>query len=686
VKQVIYTSCTLDCPDGCGVLAHVENGKVIKLEGHPDHSFTRGYLCGKTYRYPQKVYSDERQLYPMRREGGRRDAPWERISWDEALGLVADKIRHYVAESGSLSILHYQRTGSWGATKQLNRRFWNLLGGATTTSGSLCSGAARAGQAMDFGKRLGHDPSDMLNSKLVLLWGRNPMATNLHMIPLLKEVRAAGGKVILIDPIRSESAVVSDLHIQPIVARDAELVMAMIKVILREGKENKAFIEQHCHGFEGMLAALEARTLEDLCDVCGLTVEVVTALALEYATTAPASILLGWGLNKYRHSAEIFRWVDALAAVCGNIGIPGAGVTHGFATQRHFDKSLEGDELATSYRAISEPTLGRDLLASNEPPIRMMFINGGNPVNQSPNSNLVAKALQQLEFTVIVDTVLNDTCDYADVFLPTTTFLEEEDMLVSWGHNVIGGVNRAIDPVGESRSDLLIYQQLAEMLGIGEGMAGTPREWIARLCAPLVKAGVSVDDFMTAPVPCPTAPMVPFTDFVFPTASGKFEFVQEMSHVHRELDGYPLTLVTNFSKLWLLSQITSAEHPKPFVRIGAETAADHGIENKQMIVVRSTVGQLTVEAQVDPRVGRGMVVMPVGTWIKKGGGVNVLTEDIVTNFGEMAAYGETRVAIEAVVKVGEVTEADAINASSATVGASSTAGPVNEANKAKEAV
>ena len=645
MKNVIYTSCTLDCPDGCGILAHVEGGKVIKLEGHPTHSFTRGYLCGKTYRFPQKMYSNERQLYPMKRTGGRRDAPWERISWDEALTMVVEKITLFINESGPLSMMHYQRTGSWGATKQLNRRFWNLLGGATSTSGSLCSGAARAGQAMDFGIRLGHDPSDMANSNLVLLWGRNVMATNLHMVAHIKELRARGGKVILIDPVRSESSVISDLHIQPLAARDGELAMAMMKVILAEKMEDAAFIADHCHGFEGWKAELDRRSLKDLCDACGLTVEVVCALAIEYVKTRPASILLGWGLNKYKHSAEVFRCVDALAAIAGYVGVPGGGVTHGFAPQRHFDKSVEGAAFAKQKRLIPEPILGRALLETTEPPVRMMFINGGNPINQSPNSNLVARAFEGLEFTVLVDTVLNDTANYADLFLPTTTFLEEEDMLVSWGHNVIGGVNQVVEPLGESRSDLRIYQDLAERLDIGEEMAGTPREWLERIFTPLSQAGVDVAQVMEGPVPCPTAPMVPFTDLVFPTPSGRFEFIQEMNHVHREVEGYPLTLLTNFSKTWLLSQILESEHPQPFVRIGPDTASEHAIVDKQMILVRSPVGHLTVQAQVDERIGRGIVVMPVGTWISKGGGANVLTEDIVTNFGEMAAYGETRVAI-----------------------------------------
>ena len=647
MKQVIYTSCTLDCPDGCGIKAHVEDGKVVKLEGHGTHPFTRGYLCGKTYRYPERVYSAERQLYPMRRTNGQRNDAWLRITWEEALDLTADRIRRFIAESGSLSIMHYQRTGSWGATKQLSRRFWNLLGGPTTASGSLCSGAARAGQAMDFGIRLGHDPSDVANSKLVLLWGRNPMATNLHSVPVLKQVRENGGHVILIDPVRSESATLCNSHVQPRVARDAELAMAMAKVVLEEGLEDRNFLSQHCHGFEGFKTMLNRYTIEELCQGCALPEAEVRDLAIRYATTHPSCVLFGWGLNKYKHSAEVFRCVDALAALCGHVGVSGGGVTLGFQPFRHFDKSIEAEDHILHHRAIPEPLLGQGLLDARDPKVRMMFINGGNPINQSPNSNLVAKAFNDLEFTVVVDTFLNDTTDYADLFLPTTTFLEEEDLLVSWGHNILGGVNQVIQPVGEARSDLWIFQQLADRLGIGREMAGTPREWLKRLLKPLEENGVTVDQVMEGPVRCPTSPQVPFSDRVFPTASGKFEFIQKMDYHERVVPGFPLTFVTNFSKTWLLSQMMASDHPaRPFVRIGFETAREFGIKDKDEVIIRSRVGKLKVEAQVDERVGKGMVVMPVGTWIKRGGGANVLTEDIISNFGEMAAYGETRVTLE----------------------------------------
>jgi anaerobic selenocysteine-containing dehydrogenase len=647
MDKIVYTSCTLDCPDGCGVLAHVRDNRVVKLAGHPDHEFTRGYLCGKTYKYPERVYSAERQLHPLRRRNQAKGANWEQVGWDDALDLVAEKIRYYRDQYGPLSIMHYQRTGSWGATKLLNRRFWNLLGGVTVASGSLCSGAGRAGQTLDFGMRTGHDPMDIVNSRFVLLWGRNPLATNLHMVPLLKQVRGQGGKVVLIDPVRAESATICDDHIQPRVATDAELAIAIAKVILEEGLEDRSFTDQRCNGFASYRQMLDGHTLGELCRACELPEAKVRHLARLYGTTKPAAVLLGWGLNKYQHSAEIFRCVDALAALCGNIGVPGGGVTHGFATQRHFDKAVEGAHLARHHRAIPEPLLGRGLVDLTDPPVRMMMINAGNPVNQSPNSNLVAQAFGKLEFIVVVDAFLTDTADYADVFLPTTTFLEEEDMLVSWGHNIIGGVNPAINPVGESRPDLWIYQQLAERLGFAEQMAGTPREWLRRIFTLLQTNGVMVDAVLEKPVRCPTAPLVPFADGIFPTQSGKFEFITQIRNPNRTLPGYPLTLVTNFSKKWLLSQMLEKDHPSvPSICIGLETAEQFGIAPHDIVTIRSPVGRLSVEAVVDPKVGRGMVIMPVGTWIKRGGGANVLTEDIISNFGEMAAYGETRVTLE----------------------------------------
>ena len=479
------------------------------------------------------------------------------------------------------------------------------------------------------------------------------MATNLHIVPILKEVRARGGGVFLVDPVRSESAGFCDRHFQPRVASDAHLGMAMAKIILEEGLHDRDFVEKHTHGFAAYRALLDTHPLEALCTACDLPETEIREMARIYATTKPAAILLGWGLNKYKHSAEIFRLVDALGALCGNIGVTGGGVSHGYNTQRHFDKSVELPERARYRRCIPEPLLGRGLIDSANPKVRMMFVNGGNPVNQSPNSQLVASAMAALEFVVVVDCFLTDTSDYAHIFLPTTTFLEEEDMLVSWGHNIIGGVNPVVEPLGDARPDLWIFQGLAERLGFGGEMAGTPREWLTRIFVPLERTGVSVEQVMQGPVRCPVAPMVPFADRAFPTKSGKFEFITEMGYEPRVLPDYPLTLVTNYSKKWLLSQMLEKDHPKiASVRIGVDTASTYGVESGKKAIIRSPVGHLEVEVIVDQRVSRGMVIMPVGTWIKRGGGANVLTEDIMSNFGEMAAYGETRVRLERPVAAG----------------------------------
>jgi len=653
MEKVIYTTCARDCPDNCGMLAYVKDGRVIKLKGHPDHELTRGYLCAKASRFLERVYSHERQLYPLRRKNDRLDSPWERVSWDEALDLVAGKIRHYIDTYGSLSIVHYQRSGSWGISRLLSQRFWNLLGGVTTNSGSLCAGAARAGQVLDFGARIGHDPIDLLNSRLVFLWGRNPMVTSIHLMPLLKEVRRRGGKVVLIDPVRSESADFCDRHVQPRVATDAELAMAMAKVILEEGLEDRSFIERFTYGFTEYRALIDAYSLSDLCRTCELSEDDVRSLARQYATTKPAAIFLGWAINKYQHSAEIFRFVDALAALCGHIGVAGGGVTHGYDTKRHIDKKLFAADRARSHRTIPEPLLGRGLIEAQQPPVRMIFVNATNPVTQCPNSNLVARAFAALDFVVVADQFLTDTTDYAHVFLPTTTFLEEDDVVISWGHNIIGGVNQVIEPLGEARSDLWIYQQLAERLGIGVEMAGTTREWLKRMLLPLEQNGVTVEQVFEGPVRCPIAPMVPFADKVFPTKSGKFEFITAFHRKSHITPDFPLTLVTHMSRDRILSQLLEKEHPKmESARIGMETAREYGIETGEKVIIRSPAGRLEVKMIVDPRVGRGMVVMPVGTWVKRGGGPNLLTEDIMSNFGQMAAYYETRVRIERLDSLG----------------------------------
>ena len=639
----IITTCAIDCPDNCGMIAHVEKGRIVRLEGNSRHGYTRGYLCKKGYDYPQRVYSPDRVLYPQLRTS----TGWKRIAWDEALGLVAEKIRFSQKTWGNGSIMHYWRTSSWGATKNLVGRLFNLLGGVTTQRGSLCSGSVKAAITADRGIYLGNDPEDLLHSKTILIWGRDPCKTGIHLVPLLKEARSQGARLIVIDPIRTRTAAMADEHLAPRPGSDGYLAIGMGKALLRQGLADRAFLANHTAGAEGYLKLLDSISMKEICRECDIEETVIEKLALTYGQRQPSSILLGWGLNKWVHSPDMIRLIDALGALTGSIGVKGGGVNIGMQTRRHFDPEAFAASAAKYSRTIPEPLLGRGILEAGNPPIKMIFINGTNPVVSCPNSMKVIQALRTIDFVVVVDHFMTDTADLAHLFLPSTTFLEEDDIVVSWGHNWIGPVNKAIEPPGETKSDLQISQELAERLGLGAEMAGTPREWLKRIFKPMESSGLSVERVMEGPVRCPIAPSVAFEDRTFATPSGKFEFIQQM-HV-RPNPQHPFYLLSVLGRHWLNSLLLKEEHPElPYAILHPEVGLKLGIGDRSRARIASTVGAVTVEVRLSEMTRPDTIVMPHGTWIKRGGTANQLTEDFLSTSGDMAGYHSTSVSIEAI--------------------------------------
>ncbi len=642
MEKTIITTSPADCPENCGIIAKVKDGRVIKLEGNPEHGYTKGFLCRNGYRYLNRVYSSKRVLFPQKKV----KSGWKRISWDEALDTIAEKIKFFQDTYGNGSIMHFQGASSWGATKQLVKRFFNLLGGVTTIKGSLCSGSARAAQEADMGARLGNDPESILKSKVVIIWGRDPAKTSIHLLPLLKGAREQGARLILIDPIRTKTALICDEHIAPRPGSDGFLALGIAKELLEMDLVDADFIENHTAGYDTYLEILNSFSMEEIAEKCDVELPVIKKLAHTYGGQKPCSILLGWGINKWEHSPEMIRLIDALGALTGNIGIAGGGVNHGFQTGRHFDPQVLAPEAVKYRREIAEPLFGQGIIESKNPPIKMIWINGINPVVSCPNSNKVIEALKGLDFVVVVDHFMTDTADFAHVFLPTTTFLEEEDIVVSWGHNWIGPVNKAIEPLGESRSDLQIVQELSKRLGLEKEMEGTPREWLKRIFQPMEKAGLSVERVMQSPVRCPIAPMVAFEDKKFLTPSGKFEFLKEF-YKERENE-FTFHLLTPLSSTWLLSLILEEEHPDiPQAFINPNVARQKGIPDKSRVLLKSISGELIAEARVSDIAREDTIVISHGTWIKKGGGVNQLTQDLISSSGNMAAFYSTTVSIQA---------------------------------------
>jgi anaerobic selenocysteine-containing dehydrogenase len=645
----IRTTCTLDCPDTCSIIAEVEDGRPLRLKGDPDHPVTAGFLCGKVASgYLDRYNSPDRLAHPLRRVGARGEGRRERIGWDEALDLVAARIRATVDRHGSLAVLDYGRAGSHSVLKLLNRRFFNLLGGVTTTCGSLCIGAIQAAQTADFGARQPHDWQDLAHSRAVLVWGRDPAKSHIHLLPFLRQARARGAPLVLVEPFLTQTAAFVDLHLRPRPGTDGYLAIGMAKHLFAKGWVDQEFLRRHVANAGAYRALLDGYSMDQASRLCGVPVAEIERAAELYGTRPPAAILAGYGVNNYRRGAQAYRLIDALAAITGNVGRPGGGVSHGrglYDVKAFLAADIEGHALARASRALPQPTIGQAILDAQDPPIKLIVVTGANPVAQSPNAPKVMRAFGSAEFLVVVEQFMTDTAKLADVVLPTTTFLEEEDMIGSGGHRFLGIVQPVAPRRGEARTDLEIFQGLAERLGFGAELAGSAGEWLDRLLAPLAGRGIARDALRAGAAELPL-PAVPYADGRFGTPSGRIELLAAFP-AEAEPAGDGLRLLTTHTKRWLNSQAMPEDQPgTPAVAVHPEDLAAHGLAAGTDVLVRSRVGALRARAAADARVPRGCAMIPQGGWIGRGHGINLLTEDVTTEDAIMAAYYETRVRLE----------------------------------------
>lgn len=649
-KKTVITTCTRDCPNACGLVATVEDGRLTGLAGNPDHPLTRGVACVKAARYVKRVYSPERVTHPMLRRGGR----WVRAGWDEVLDLVADRLKTFASESGTESILYYQGYGERTALKLLNKYFFNLFGGVTTLRGSLCGGTGQASQNLDLGQRISHDPLDHYHSQAMILWARNPVSTNISLTAIARDIRGRGGSVLLIDPVRSKSAVLADHHIAPRPGGDVFLAMAAAKLVLAAGAEDREFLARHAVGVEAYLDILSGFSVDDLCRRAGVSRGEAELLAETLMARKPASILLGWGLHRHEYAHYGIRAIDALAAICGNLGVPGGGVSQGFEEYGPYDQRLWGDDLNPPRRTLLLPVIGREILAATDPPIRMIYVTAANPLCMAPNTAAVAEAFGKAEFVVYSGHTMDDTSDFAHVFLPATTFLEETDVMASYGHNYVGPVNPAIAPVGQCKSEFRMFYELAARFPFADRFRKSEEQWLRELCAPVWEQGGDPDT-LTKEAFRLDAPMVPYADKVFPTPSGKFQFLTafDPSHIPGPDPDYPYRLLTIAPHGYICSERTMADHePLPVVRLAASEAARRGLEHGRPVMVKSPLGQAMATLRVEEGLRPDVLAADRGGWTKAGHGLNRLTRDLASRVGNGTPYYETAVTVCPVPKDG----------------------------------
>lgn len=641
----IITTCTRDCANTCGLVATVRDGRLVKLAGDPGHPLTKGVACVKAARYVRRVYSPERVTTPLIR--AHRGDPWRRASWDEVLDTIAARMKAIAAESGPEAILYYQGYGERTALKLLNRYFFNLFGGVTTPVGSLCGGTGQGSQNLDFGERVSHDPLDHYNSRSMILWGRNPASTNISLVPIIRSIRKRGGVVVLIDPAPSKSVALVDRHIAIRPGTDAYLAMAMAKLVLGAGAEDRTFMTSHAEGAADYLRILERFTLEELSACCDVSVTDMQFLTGMLIQGKPTSMLLGWGMHRHEEAHFSIRAIDALGALSGNIGVPGGGVSQGFEEYGPYDQRFWGDGLNPPRRTLLLPRIGEEILNARDPEIRMIFVTAANPVCMAPNTGKMVAAFRKSEFVVYSGHFMDDTADLAHVFLPATTFLEEEDVMASYGHNYVGPVNPAIPPVGQCRSEFRMFHDLAGRFPFARQFQRDEREWLRDLCAPIRKQGCELENLRSGAFRL-DAPMVPFADNRFPTPSGKFRFMTEFSPRGLGVNDpdYPYRLLTIAPHGFICSERTMAEHESvPVVILAAAETQRVGLREGALVRVESPTGAIRARLGIRDGQRPDILVAERGGWAKAGHAFNRLTKDMASVIGRGTPFYETSVRV-----------------------------------------
>jgi len=639
--ETLRTVCNRDCPDACGLVATVEDGRLVSLGGDPEHPVTKGFLCQRTSQYPATQNSPDRLTTPLVRKNGRLSP----ASWDEALGIVADRLLAIRKESGPAAILHYRSGGSLGLLKSVADYFWELFGPVTVKSGDICSGAGDAAQTTDFGEEESHDFFDLVNAKNILLWGKNPAISNVHLMSLLQQAKRNGARVILVDPIRHKAEKLADRTILVRPGGDFDLAMGVAARLFEAGGVVPD-AEGFCDDFAAFRALATSRSAAEWAKAANVGVEDVDAIASALAER-PCSIQVGWGMGRRMNGSAIVRALDALGAVSGNLGIPGGGVSFYYKRRGPFDTSFLKK---TPPRAIPEPLLGAGILAAEDPPIRAVWVTAGNPVSMLPDSATVARALETRELVVVVDSFVTDTARRATVVLPTTTLVEDDDLLGAYGNHWLSASTPALPPPEGVLSDLGIVQALARAIDertgereekISEKVRGSARDWKRRLLSRVEAAGVTLEQLERSSVRNPFAEKVLFGDRKFPTASGKVNLVHELPPVPPEEPGFPLWLFSNSTEK---SQSSQWAAPEPeMLTATCHPAAANGFADGAVVRVESALGSIRVRLKHDASQRRDVMIVPKGGNYDRGNCANALIKARTTDAGEGAAYQDCRV-------------------------------------------
>ena len=689
MKKVVHTVCSHDCPDACGILVTVEDGRATRVQGDPAHPVTRGFLCAKVSKYLDRVYSPDRVLYPMRRMApkgqGKGDATdFTRISWDEALDEISRRFQKISDEFGPEAILPYSYAGNMGVLSYsgMAHRFFYRLG-ASQLDRTICASAGGEGMKTVVGRNIGTEPQAFRDSKYIIAWGANIHATNVHLWPFIEEARRNGAKLVVIDPYRTRTARVADWYLPINPGTDVALALAMMHVIIHERLYNAEYVSKYTLGFEQLRLKAQEYTPERVAHWTGISAEDIRKLAREYATVHPAVIRVNYGVQRAQNGGSAMRAIAMLPCLTGSWAEIGGGLQ--LSTSGTFYLNMQALErpdlmqkspLGRAARIVNMSELGKALNQLTNPPVKAMFVYNSNPAVVAPNNHDVLRGFQRSDlFTVVHEQFFTDTTRYADLVLPATTFLEHKELNKAYGHTYLQVSNQAIAPLGECRSNTRVFRDLAQRMGFTEECF---QEDVDEL----------IDQLLTAPEGVPNGwekwmdgmtrerlereghirlnlgegPFLPFAQGGFATASGKAELYSENlkklgldpvvtfvppqeSRHSAKAKQFPLELLGRKADNFLNSSFTNIpsiqkmEQPE-LLEIHTQDAERRGIREGDWVRVFNDRGEVRLKAHVNGAVQPGVVAARLNgaRFAPDGKSINSLTSETLTDIGGGATF------------------------------------------------
>jgi anaerobic selenocysteine-containing dehydrogenase len=658
--STVRTACPLDCPDSCTLDITVEKGRIVKMDGGDANPATRNYICAKVRRFPERVYGEDRLLYPAIRKGRKGDGTFTRVSWDEALDHIADRMRKIRETDTAEAILPFSYGGSNGLLTQDTADSTLFRGfGTSRLARTVCAAPTGAANQAIYGKMAGVTYQDYPHARLIVLWGVNPAASGIHLVPFLKEARAAGAKLVVVDPRATSLARQADLHLQVRAGTDLAVALAIHRFLFESGKADEHFLAEHTTGASDLRARAAEWTFERAAQVAGLDVQALQQFADLYASTSPALVRCGWGLERNRNGGSAAAAILALPAVAGKFGVRGGGFSMSNSGSWGIKAAAwMNDTPEPATRLVNMNQLGRALTEFTAPPVKMLFVYNCNPLATMPDQNRVLEGLTREDlFTVVSEQVFTDTARYADVLLPATTFVEHYDIAKGYGPISLQLVQRVIEPVGEARPNAEVFSALAERLGVGSAEEET--DTLMRVLSKLperVSAELSQSGSATPPyggVPIQFVDVFPLTDdrkvHLFPDAlhqaapAGLYGYQQDPA-----TDAFPLALISPASEKTVSSTLGELRERAAALHMNPADAGARGLANEDPVRVFNELGEVHCQVALDKDIRAGTVSLAKGIWRKNsynGSTSNALCPDTLTDLGGGACFNDARVQV-----------------------------------------